>query len=83
MPHFYRTCAGPIEGLYLPSLAWEVLRREDIGTIDQLRAHADRLEQFDGIEAGMAQFIRQAALAHFACPYQQPLDTTPYASWSA
>jgi hypothetical protein len=83
MPHFYSTCAGPIEGLYLPPIAWEVLRREDIGTVDQLRAHAHRIEQLDGIEAGMAQFIRQAALAHFARPYEPPLDKTPYGSWGA
>jgi hypothetical protein len=37
-----------------------VLRRESIGTLDQLRANADRLEQFAGIEARMAQVIRQA-----------------------
>ena len=46
MPHFYDTCAGPIEGLYLPPIAWEVLRRENIQTMDQLRANAGRLEQF-------------------------------------
>ena len=58
MAHFYDTCAGPIEGLYLPPIAWEVLQRENIHTIDQLRANADRLEQFDGISAGMAHMIR-------------------------
>jgi hypothetical protein len=82
MPHFYSTCAGPIGGLYLPVSAWEVLRREDIGTIDQLRAHADRLEQFDGIEARLAQVIRQA-LAHVASSEEPPLSKTPYDSWSA
>jgi hypothetical protein len=82
MPHFYSTCAGPIEGLYLPPIAWEVLRRENIGTIDQLRAHADRLEQFDGIEARMAQVIRQA-LAHFAPSEEQLSGKKPYDSWSA
>ena len=49
MPHFYDTCEGPIEGLYLPPVAWEVLRRENIQTLDQLRANADQLEQFDGL----------------------------------
>jgi hypothetical protein len=82
MPRFYSTCAGPIEGLYLPPIAWEVLRRENIGTIDQLRAQADQLEQFDGIEARMAQVIRQA-LAHFAPSDEQSLDKKSYDSWSA
>jgi hypothetical protein len=58
MPHFYDTCAGPIEGLYLPPIAWEVLRRENIETVDQLRANAHQLEQFDGIAPGMAHMIR-------------------------
>ncbi len=52
MSHFYDTCAGSIEGLYLPPIAWEVLRRENIQTMDQLRANADRLEQFEGIGPG-------------------------------
>ena len=29
MPRFYNTCAGPIADLYLPSIAWDVLRREN------------------------------------------------------
>jgi hypothetical protein len=52
MPHFYDTCAGPIAGLYLPPIAWEVLQRENIQTLDELRANADRLEQFDGLGVG-------------------------------
>jgi hypothetical protein len=82
MPQFYSTCAGPIEGLYLPPIAWEVLQRENIGTIDQLKAQVDRLEQFDGIEARMVQVIRQA-LAHFVPSDEQPLGKTPYDPWSA
>jgi hypothetical protein len=82
MPRFYDTCAGPIEGLYLPPSVWEVLRREHIGTIDQLRAQADRLEQLDGIETRMAQVIRQV-LAHFAPPEDQPSGKRPYDSWIA
>ena len=82
MPHFYSTCPGPIGGLYLPVSAWDVLRREDIGTIDQLRVHADRLEQFDGMEARMAQVIRQT-LAHVASSEGPPLSKTPFDSWSA
>jgi hypothetical protein len=82
MPRFYDTCAGPIRDLYLPPIAWAVLRRENIGTMDQLRAHADRLEQFDGIEARMAEVIRHA-LAHFAPSEELPLDKKLFDSWSA
>ena len=60
MFHFDDICAGPIGGLYLPPMAWDVLRREEIQTIDQLMANVHRLEQFDGIEPRMAQVIRQA-----------------------
>jgi hypothetical protein len=82
MPRFYDTCAGPIPELYLPAVAWDVLRRENIGTLEQLRANADRLEQFEGIEARMAQVIRQA-LADFAPSEELPLGKKPYDSWSA
>ena len=82
MPHIYDTCAGPIEGLYLPPIAWEVLRRENIQTMDQLRANADRLEQFDGISDRMAQVIR-LALAYVAPFEEQTSSTKQYDSWSA
>ena len=82
MPHFYDTCAGPIEGLYLPPVAWEVLLRENIQTLDQLRENADRLEQFDGISVRMAQVIR-LALAYVAPFEEQTASTTHYDSWSA
>jgi hypothetical protein len=82
MPHFYDTCEGPIEGLYLPPIAWEVLQRENIQTMDQLRANADRLEQFDGISVGMAHMIR-LALAYAAPLREQTPNTTQYTSWSA
>jgi DNA-directed RNA polymerase alpha subunit len=82
MPHFYDTCAGPIRGLYLPVIAWEVLGRENIQTIDQLRADADRLEQFDGIGSRMAQVIRQA-LVHVASPEEQILGEEQFCPWSA
>jgi hypothetical protein len=82
MPHFYDTCVGPIEGLYLSPIAWEVLLREKIQTLDQLREHADRLEQFDGISVRMAQVIR-LALA-YVVPFEgQTSGTKPYDSWSA
>jgi hypothetical protein len=60
MFRFNDICAGPIDGLYLPPMAWDVLRREKIQTIDQLMINADRLDQFDGIEPRLAQVIRQA-----------------------
>ncbi len=82
MPHFYDTCAGPIEGLYLPPIAWEVLGRENIRTMDQLRANAHQLEQFDGISVGMAHMIR-LALAYTAVFKAQQASTTQYNSWSA
>ena len=82
MPRFYDTCAGPIADLYLPSIAWDVLRRENIGSLDQLRASADRLEQFEDIEARIAQVIRQA-LAQFAPSEEPPLGKQPYGSWDA
>jgi len=82
MPHFYDTCPGPIEGLYLPFIAWEVLRREHIHTLDQLRANAHRLEQLDGIEAEMAQQIR-VTLAYVAPFEEQTASTKHYDAWSA
>ena len=60
MPQIHDTYAGPISGLYLPRVAWNVLWQEGIRTIDQLSAIADRLEHFAGIEPRMAHVIRQA-----------------------
>lgn len=59
-----------------------MLRREHIRTIDQLRVHADRLGQLDGVEARTMQAIRQA-LAHFAASDERPLDKKRYDSWIA
>jgi len=59
MPRFYDTCAGPIGGLYLPPVAWDVLQREKIQTLEQLVDIADRLEQVEGIEPRMAEVIRE------------------------
>jgi hypothetical protein len=82
MPHFYDTCAGPIEGLYLPPVAWEVLRRENIQSLDQLRANAHQLEHFNGISIRMAQVIR-LALA-YATPFEEQTSSTKqYGAWSA
>lgn len=82
MPHFYDTCPGPIAGLYLPPTAWEVLQRQNIRTMDQLKANSHQLEQFDGIGPGMAHMIR-LALAYNAPFEAQTLNTMQYNSWSA
>jgi hypothetical protein len=83
MPHHvYDTCAGPIEGLYLPPIAWVVLGRENIRTLDQLRANAHQLEQFGGIDADMAQQIR-LTLAYVAPFKEQTASTMQYDAWSA
>ena len=72
MPRFYDTCAGPIDGLYLPPIAWDVLQREKIQTLEQLADIVDRLEQVDGIEPRMAEVIREA-LAGVASPEERIL----------
>ncbi|MBD2751000.1 hypothetical protein IC232_30675 [Microvirga sp. BT688] len=82
MTHVYDTCPGHIEGLYLPPIAWEVMRRENIQTLDQLRANAHQLEQFDGISPGMAQVIRLALT--YGIPFEEQTSSTKlYGAWSA
>jgi hypothetical protein len=49
---------GPIRGLHLPHNAWVALGRENIMTIDQLRAVADNHTSFDGIGPKTAQAVR-------------------------
>jgi hypothetical protein len=51
-------CCGPIKGIHLPPEAWHILRRENVTTLNKLRAVADRLEQFRGIGPRRAQAIR-------------------------
>jgi hypothetical protein len=82
MPRFYDTCAGPIGGLYLPPVAWGVLQRETIQTLEQLVDIADRLEQFDGMEPRMAEVIREA-LARVAAPEDQTVGDMLLAPWCA
>jgi DNA-directed RNA polymerase alpha subunit len=82
MFYFDIVCAGPIDGLSLPSLALDVLRREEIRTIDQLMAKADQLEQFDGIEPRMAQVIRQA-LAYAGLPEEETSGEVLLSPWCA
>ena len=61
MPYvaLHGSCEGPVQGLRLPQSVWNVLRRENITTFDQLKAVADRTEQFPGIEPKMALAIRE------------------------
>jgi len=54
----FEICAGPIRGLRLPLNAWNVLYRERITTIEQLRAQADRIHWLPGIGAKTALAIR-------------------------
>jgi hypothetical protein len=61
----YEPIPGPIDGLRLPVRVWKALQRENITTIDQLRAAAGRLERFDDIGRKMAAIIR-AELARAA-----------------
>jgi hypothetical protein len=82
MFHFDDICAGPISGLYLPPMAWDVLQREKIRTIDQLMAKADQLEQCDGIEPRTAQVIRQA-IAYTALSVAWPSGEVLLSPWCA
>jgi hypothetical protein len=57
---------GPIDGLHLPRRAWTVLERENITTLDQLKAVADRMERvIPGLGRKTARTIR-AELARIA-----------------
>jgi hypothetical protein len=82
MPHIYDTCSGSIRGLYLLPDAWDVLHRENIETLDQLRASADQLEQFDSNSGRMAQVIRQA-LTEVGPSEEQTESTKQQDSWGA
>ena len=54
----FEDCEGPIRGLRLPLNAWNVLDRENITTLTQLTAIADRIERLPGIGAKTALAIR-------------------------
>jgi hypothetical protein len=82
MTHGDDICAGPIGGLYLPSVAWDLLRREKIQTIDQLMAIVHRLEQVDGVEPRVAQMIRQA-IASTALSVAWRSGEAPLSPWCA
>ena len=82
MPRFFDTCAGSIEGLYLPPIAWKVLQREKIRTLAQLVGIADKLERVDGIEPRMAEVIRES-LARVAPTAEQSACGWPPDPWCA
>jgi hypothetical protein len=67
---FYEVRKGLIPGLRLPANAWEALHRAGITTIDQLRAAAGSINQFDGIGVKTAQTIHEE-LAHVAVSERQ------------
>jgi hypothetical protein len=56
---FYQRYDGPIRGLRLPLKTWDVLRRQNITTMDDLKAAADRVHRFEGIGAKTARLIRE------------------------
>jgi endonuclease III len=58
LKRLYEDCEGPIRGLRLPLNAWNVLHRENIATLPQLTAIADRIERLPGIGAKTALAIR-------------------------
>jgi hypothetical protein len=76
MPRFYDTCAGPIRGLYLPPVAW------NMQTLEQLVDMADQLEQVNGMEPRMAEVIREA-LARVAPSEEPTIGEMLLAPWCA
>jgi len=77
----FETFEGSIGGLNLPSNAWEALHRENIETLDQLKANGGWLELYEGIEPQTAQVIR-LELARVAAPEGNTSDEGQPCSWS-
>jgi len=82
MPCHYEAFEGPIEGLYLPRLAWDVFHRENTQTIDQLRTVAHRLERFEEFGPTTVHTIRQE-LDRVAGPGEQLLQDWERYPWGA
>jgi hypothetical protein len=81
MPNgFHGSCEGPIGRFRLPQSVWNVLQRENITTFDQLRAVADRIEQFLGIEPKMALVVRDE-IARVAAFTEASGKGQPYSHW--
>ena len=68
---YLEICEGPIPGLRLPRYIWDVLKRENIRTLEQLRAVADHIERFERMGPWSAEIIR-AELARVMRPGKQP-----------
>lgn len=82
MPRHFPTCEGPIAGLYLPQLAWDVFARENIQTIDELRAVADQLEHFEGLGPITVRAVRQE-LDRVAAPGEHLFGDGQLSGWGA
>ncbi len=74
---YYEVCAGPIASLRLPYATWDVLMRDGITTLDQLKAVADRIDEVPGVGRKTAQLIHDelARVAREACI--RPAEPSP------
>jgi DNA-directed RNA polymerase alpha subunit len=68
----YREREGPIPDLRLPQYVWNVLRREKITTIDQLRALMDQPEQAVKRIGPKTAAVIRAELARVATVQEEP-----------
>ena len=66
----------------MPPVAWDMLHRQKIQTLEQLVDMADRLEQVDGMESRKAEVIREA-LTRVTPPEEHTLDEMLLAPWCA
>jgi hypothetical protein len=82
MPRHFEPSEGLIEGLYLPQLAWDVFHRENIQTIDQLRAVAGQLERLEGFGPITVRVIRQE-LDRVAATGEQTYGDGQLSAWGA
>ena len=74
---FYCRYTGPIRGLHLPLKTWHVLRRQDITTMGELQAAADRVQRFEGIGPKTARLI-QDEIARVMRPKEElPKELVP------
>jgi hypothetical protein len=74
---FYQRYEGPIRGLRLPLKTWDVLRRQNITTMDELQAAAERVHRFEGIGAKTARLIRDEITRVMAPKGQLPRNLVP------
>ncbi len=83
MSQLHETCAGPIEGLFLPPATWEVLHRENIETLTHLRAMVGQIEQIAGIGPEAAQLIRGELARMTSLEEHFPGGGWPHSPWSS